>query len=140
IRMESRLLRHTNLLPERAVVRDHRFAEDRAQTVEVFHVVVDLSDEHALEMIGLREEDHALIGHGHGDDAAIALCELLQDRHRVRRSALLQGGQLEPDALLLPEALRVLAWRCGISLLQTIIGRRMDRSHSVRSYYPRAMN
>jgi hypothetical protein len=53
--VERRLLRHTDLLPQRPIVSDHRLAEDRLQAVEVLDVVVGLGHQHALEMVGLRE-------------------------------------------------------------------------------------
>ena len=51
--VERRLLRHADLLPEHAVVGDHRLAEDRLQPVEILDVGVGLGDEHVLEVLGL---------------------------------------------------------------------------------------
>src|SRR5262252_3304529 len=53
LRVERRLLRRPDLLPQRAVDGDHAPAEDRAKTIEIFRVVVGVIDEHALGMRGL---------------------------------------------------------------------------------------
>jgi hypothetical protein len=81
--VERRLLGHSDLLPQRAIVGDHRLAEDRLQPIEILDVVVGLGDEHVLEMLGLGDEHDALVGHVDRNDGAIALGHLHEHAHRV---------------------------------------------------------
>ena len=104
--VERRLLRHADLLPQRAVVGDHRLAEDRLQAVEILDVVVGLGDQHALEMLGLGEQHDALVGQVDGNDAAVALRHLHQDGQGIV-GHLEQRRQLEPDGGFLAQLVDV---------------------------------
>ena len=105
VRVERRLLRHADLLPEHAVVGDHRLAEDRLQAVEILDVGVGLRHQHVLEVLGLAQQDDALIGKVNRDDRAIALRHLHDDAQGIVEPALQQGRQLEPDARFIAQAL-----------------------------------
>ena len=109
--VERRLLRHADLLPQRAVVGDHRLAEDRLQAIEILDVVVGLGDQHALEVLGLGQQHDALVRHVDGDHAAIALRHRHQDCQGVV-GALEEGGELEPDGGFFTQLMDV-GNRCG---------------------------
>ena len=121
VRVERRLLRHADLLPERAVVRDHRLAEDRLQPVEVLHVGVHLGDKDVLEVVGVAEKDDALVAEIDGEDRPVALRHGHDRPHRVLRVALEQRGQLEPDARFLAELVGVRGG-CRLGLLHVGLG------------------
>ena len=68
------------------------------------------------------------------DDAAVALRELLKDGHRIGGGALMQGRELEPDALLLAETLCMLRGGSRRPARQrTLLNRGLNCGHRVRS-------
>ena len=125
VRVERRLLRHANLLPQHPVVGDHGLAEDRLQAIEILDIVVGLGDQHAFEMLRRRQQHHALAGHVDRDDAAVALRHLHQDRQGIVRP-LQERGELEPDRGLLPELVDM-----GLSSSHLVALRRRSRRHHV---------
>ena len=108
VRVERRLLRRPDFLPERAVDGDHALAEDRPEPVEIFGVVVGVRHEHALGMGRLAQEDDPLVLQIDGDDAPIFVAERHENLHRVL--LVEQRRELEPDALLFAEPM---FWRIG---------------------------
>ena len=108
VRVERRLLRGADLLPERAVDGDHALAEDRPQPVEIFRVVVGVVDQHALGMRRLAQQDDALVLQIDGDHAPIFVAQRHENLHRVL--LVEQRRELEPDALLFAEPV---FWRIG---------------------------
>ena len=103
--MEVGLLRLAHLLPQRAVDRDHRVAEDRFQPVEIFHVVVDVVDEDAAGVLDLAQDIDLLGAEIDRNATAVALAQADEDCHRI--VGFDEGLDLEPDALLLTQRLRI---------------------------------
>ncbi len=85
-------------------MRDHRLAEDRLQPVEVLDVAVDLRHQDVLEVLRVRDQHHALVGHVDRDDRAIALRHLHEQTHGVL-GIFQQRREVEPHAALVAETM-----------------------------------
>ena len=103
--MEVRLLRFTDLLPKCAVDRDHRIAENRLEFVEILHVVVDVIDEDAADVLDLAQDVDFFGSQIYGNAPSLPLLRRVSTA--IGSSALMKGATLNQTLCSSPRVLRI---------------------------------